>query len=555
MNLMKATLAGFIALAGTSALSADYVKSPPLRTVLNSTVKDCRMTGTVRVPFITWGGDIATILGVGGERSLPGSIFKEEGIDVELVRKDVFADQVRDYLDCTSPFLRGTQGQINLAADLAQSDPRTEMIAINQLSWSNGGDYLVVNSRIQDPRDLRGKRIALQAYGPHVDYLARILTDAGIGLNEVTIVWTRDLTGTNSSPAAALRAGDADAAFVVTPDALSLTSGGSIGTGAEDSVQGASVLLSTKTAARVISDVYVVRRDFYEQNQEWVHAFVRAWLMSEEAARESVRDGSMDWSLMARMLLSDASLVEDARGLWADAETSGLRANVNWANISTRRGFTAVNNEIQTAFIGMGLMERAYNIRVASIDYNSFTDYLTDTGGVETARFNAEAVNRVVTTGVATGSIADQTLFEFSINFDPNNDNFTAELYADAFREVIRRASIYSGAVITVEGHSDPLNYLRSEQKGAKPSELRQIRQSALNLSAKRSAAVRDAILEYASQTGESMDPSQFAIVPMGISAPLHNPPKTEAEWRANMRVVFRILQVEAEASVFTPLN
>ena len=31
-------------------------------------------------------------------------------------------------------------------------------------------------------------------------------------------------------------------------------------------------------------------------------------------------------------------------------------------------------------------------------------------------------------------------------------------------------------------------------------------------------------------------------------------PPKTEAEWQSNMRVEFRILQVEAEASAFKPL-
>jgi hypothetical protein len=32
-------------------------------------------------------------------------------------------------------------------------------------------------------------------------------------------------------------------------------------------------------------------------------------------------------------------------------------------------------------------------------------------------------------------------------------------------------------------------------------------------------------------------------------------PPESEEEWLSNMRVVFNIVQVEAEASVFTPLN
>ena len=556
MKFTSAVVAAIIMANAGIANAAEFVDSPPLTDFISTGVKDCRMDGTVKVPFITWGADAVTIFANGNSlNTLPTSINGMEGISVELERVDVFSDQVKNYLECESPFLRGTQGQLNLAADLTQADPRTEMIAINQLSWSNGGDALVVNSNIREPADLRGKTIAVMAYGPHVGYLARILADAGIGLDEVTIKWTRDLTASDSSPYEAMLSGDVDAAFVIIPDALSLTSGGNIGDGSEGSVQGASILLSTKTASRVISDVYAVRRDFYEANREWVHAFVRSWLAAEESMRESVQADMVQWDILADLLLDDASAVADAQGLWADAESSGFRANVNWADINSRRGFTRVNNEIQQSFVELGLMTGTYNIPVADWDYATFADYVSDTGGVELSRFDANAVNRAITKGVATGTISDNTLYEFQINFEPNNDEFPIELYQDAFEEVIRRASIYSGAVITIEGHSDPLNYLREERAGKTPVELRRIRQSALNLSASRAQSVRNNILELAERSGEPMDASQFAIVPMGISAPLFNPPKTEQEWKGNMRVVFRIVQLEAEASVFTPLN
>jgi hypothetical protein len=76
-----------------------------------------------------------------------------------------------------------------------------------------------------------------------------------------------------------------------------------------------------------------------------------------------------------------------------------------------------------------------------------------------------------------------------------------------------------------------------------------------------RAAAVRDAVIAEAGRNSTSLDPSQFAVAGHGIASPRTGmcgtdpcPPKTEQEWLSNMRVVFRIVQVEAEASVFKPL-
>ena len=107
----------------------------------------------------------------------------------------------------------------------------------------------------------------LQAYGPHIDYLARVLRDAGLSLKDVKLRWVKDLTGTNQSPRAALREPGIDAAMLIIPDALALTSGGKVGTGAEESVRGAKILLSTKTANRVIADFYAVRADYLAANR------------------------------------------------------------------------------------------------------------------------------------------------------------------------------------------------------------------------------------------------------------------------------------------------
>jgi hypothetical protein len=105
------------------------------------------------------------------------------------------------------------------------------------------------------------------------------------------------------------------------------------------------------------------------------------------------------------------------------------------------------------------------------------------------------------------------------------------------------------------------MGYLRKQKAGAPAKVLPQIKQSANNLRLGRSQAVRDNIIQYATSKGISLDASQFAVIGHGIASPksgvcgnLPCAPKTEKDWRANMRVEFRIIQIEAEDSVFQPL-
>jgi outer membrane protein OmpA-like peptidoglycan-associated protein len=69
-----------------------------------------------------------------------------------------------------------------------------------------------------------------------------------------------------------------------------------------------------------------------------------------------------------------------------------------------------------------------------------------------------------------------------------------------------------------------------------------------------RAIAVVDALNSYATEIDARMNRDQFTVDGVGITNPVHNPPATEAQWRENMRVVFRVLTVQAEATTFSPL-
>ena len=179
---------------------------------------------------------------------------------------------------------------INMAAEAASKDPRTKPVVIYQMTWSAGGDALVVKGDVQSgARSCKGKTIALQAYGPHVDYLTKILADAGLSTRDVNAeVGARPHRHRATRPPRRCAQGSVDAAFVIIPDAMALTSNGTVGTGAEDSVKGARILLSTKTANRIIADVYAVRSDYFEANRPAVESFVRGLIEGREALRDLV---------------------------------------------------------------------------------------------------------------------------------------------------------------------------------------------------------------------------------------------------------------------------
>jgi ABC-type nitrate/sulfonate/bicarbonate transport system substrate-binding protein/outer membrane protein OmpA-like peptidoglycan-associated protein len=566
MALAPAVAAGVPA----DAVAQGYISSPPLANAIKTGVRDCRTGTTLAVPLITWGADIATIHANGaGLRTKSGSLFAKRGLSITLARQDNFKKQIEAYLRCDTPFLRATLGMGNLVNDLAGKDPRTRMVATYQLSWSAGGDAIVAKPGINQPKDLKGKTIAVQAYGPHVDYLFTILDDAGLKPSDVKIKWTENLVGfTGSTPGAALRTdASVDAAMVIIPDAIALTSGGKTGTGSENSVKGAQIMLSTKTASRVITDLYYVRADYLEANRETVRNFVHALLKAEEETRDILKTkgarANALYRAAAKILLDSERAVADARALWADAEMAGYRGNVNFfANDSYPRRFAVLNRAVQSTYISLGLLKGASPMQHARWDYKALAQGLRDTKGVDPKRFRKDKARDSVRRKRAKGELKQATLFEFEVNFKPNQTSFQADLYQKAFERVVKLSSTYAGAVITIEGHADPLGYLRAKKRGSSQVVLNRIIQSARNLSVSRAQAVRDSVIAYGKAKGTSLDVSQFVVVGLGFSEPKTGmcgadpcAPKTEREWRSNMRVVFRIVKVEAESDVFEKLD
>jgi outer membrane protein OmpA-like peptidoglycan-associated protein len=183
------------------------------------------------------------------------------------------------------------------------------------------------------------------------------------------------------------------------------------------------------------------------------------------------------------------------------------------------------------------------------------------------------------------------TIVSFTINFEPNVQEFSPDRYGAEFQRAIKAASTFGNAKVVIRGHSDPTKTLIDlVQSGLEKKILKQTggagnfkyfyegkeldltnttavvdlikagkfsggkadplvtMQAALNLSQKRAESVREAVVKFAKAEKANLDMSQIVPVGAGVSEPVIAKPKNLDEAKENMRVEFRIVRVEAEA-------
>jgi ABC-type nitrate/sulfonate/bicarbonate transport system substrate-binding protein/outer membrane protein OmpA-like peptidoglycan-associated protein len=562
--------------------------------------------GTLQVPYITWGGDVATFHANGGLTTRADSLYQKLGLNLRLVAGDDFVQQVRDYRAGKSPFLRGTFHMAGLASEVIGADPRTKGVVILQMTWS-AGDHLVGRAAIKSAADLKGKTIALQQGGPHVGMLDDVLKAARLTWGDIKVVWTKDLTGSADSPAELLRKrADVDACFAITPDMVGLCGGlDKTGTGAEGTIQGARVVVSTAQLSRSIADVYVCRKDFYDANKELVTKFVAGYLKGCEEVLELRRQHQEKASPAFRALLQMTQdiygkqtipVLEDADGLLADCTFVGYPGNVAFFTQSGNlSGFEALHKSALDLAVSLGYARERFGLFPSGLDYPSplFLSYLTRTKlDRGEGRFVAEAVQREIEM-LNSGALDDRTILSFTIAFEPNQTAFSPEQYGAEFQRVIELADKFGNAAIAIRGHSDPsktlldlvkaglqkgvlkrtgtpgkYNYFLNGQPldlnatgaltqliekgafdGSAEANPRETLQAALNLSRARAEAVRDAIQLYARGKGLTLDLTQIQPSGVGIREPVVSKPSSIDEAAQNMRVEFRIVRVQAEAA------
>ncbi|HBE70643.1 MAG TPA: hypothetical protein DDW52_21065 [Planctomycetaceae bacterium] len=566
----------------------------------NVKVGDVAKSSTIKVPYITWGGDVATFLANGDLKTKAGSVFANSKLDIELTAGDDFVGQVKDYVSGKSPFLRGTFRMLGQASEVIGSDPRTKPVVVLQLSWS-AGDHIVARKGLKSLNDLKGKRIACQQGGPHVGLLYDSLDAAKLKKDDVEIVWTKDLTGPDGA-AELFRSDDTiDACCVITPDLIGLTGGfDTTGSGAEGTVAGAHVINSTQSMSRSIADVYAVRKDWLDANRDWVEKFVAGYLSASKQVvtlrnqfEETQRLGNEYRSLLAmsqRIFGAEVlpTLEVDAHGLLLDCTFAGLGGQQSFFNDSGNlSGFGPKLKESLDMATSWGYASSRRGFEPNTFDYAE----IAGLAGLEFKKLDKsqERFGEVGSFDDFDNLDAD-TIVSFTINFKPNQFDFSTDVYGAEFERALKQASTFGNARVVIRGHADPTKTLQDlvvtgKRKGllkqtgqrgnrryffrGKPLDIENMgavvdliksgafsggdldpavrMQAALSLSKKRAENVKKALASYAQQINANIDLSQITPLGAGISEPVITKPTSIEEAMENMRVEFRIVKVDAE--------
>lgn len=564
--------ASFLALGLNSALAqkADVLKYRPLDEVVSG--KAQTVTNDKKLPVIAWGADVATQLAV-SEKILPS---------VELYREDNFPVQVTNCLKGSSPYLRGTLPMV-LQARSAFQKAGTDLVLIYQLSWSNGGDCLVVRDRVKSIKDI--KSVAVQLYGPHEHPSIKVLQDAGVDPSKVTFKYLPELAAPLDgggdkivSPPGLFESDESiDAVWVISPDAAALTEG-------DYAVKGARILFTSKQASRIIPDVYAVRKDYFESNRADVEAFVTGLLKAEEQLRdlEAAKAASPApyrklMKTSAELLLGDAGLVGDTEAMLSEAELVGHAGNVAFfTGQGTTRSVETLTEEIQVAFEKANRGIGRFDMPVANWDWAKIGKGLKYAGEVKIAKAvfkSPEQAQRKVEKFLLENPELDErdsALFNFTVPFAANQNSFNS---SDAglqnyFKEAMGLVDTYAGTTMIIEAHADGYlltrlkqaldsgdeALLKKIQKVLKMSSLPTgqtatlLERSLKTKSAQRAEALRGAFTDYCKAQGLVLDINRIVAVGRGASVPVYeiaDSAKKRAENRRGVIILERLEVLE----------
>jgi NitT/TauT family transport system substrate-binding protein len=399
------------------------------------------------VGVVTWGGYAGgEYFNEGFNASKESRYFKDYGILVEFKLIDDFNDSRNAWKTGNVDVLWTTIDAFPTEANgLKEFKPQI----IFQADWSRGGDAIVVRRGIDKVSDLKAgadgqkKKIAVAPMTPSHTFLLNLFKAGEVNTSDVQIVEVA-----NAIDAADLfKKRQVDAAVVWSPDDEDCVA----------KVEGAKVLISTKTASNIIADVFFAKKDYIDKNKERLTHLVEGWLKgageinsSDEAKRKA-----------AKILAAGMSQPEDfCYTAINNTRLCTYGDNVNFFNINgTFKGVTGedIYNRMSIEYANAGYIKMNAN---GAPDVDQFRQ-VTDPSlirSISSLNSNADQAEAAVAFSPATeeqrkaGAVSTKKV---SITFATGKYDLDENTKYIIDREFVDIAKSFSNARIRVEGNTD----------------------------------------------------------------------------------------------------
>lgn len=227
---------------------------------------------TIKIGVVTWGGYAGgQYFNEGFKANTSSRYFKDYGFKVDF--------KVLDDFEASRAAFKN--GDVNLLWCTVDALP-TEMSALKdfdprivfQADWSRGGDAIVVRRGITSVADLKGKKIAVAELTPSHSFLIWLLEAAGMKSSDIEIVKQPSAI----DAAQVFKSQQVDAAVVWSPDDELCI----------QSVPGAKILESTRSASNIIADAFIAKNGWLEKNQDKVNKLYEGWMKGAAEINSSV---------------------------------------------------------------------------------------------------------------------------------------------------------------------------------------------------------------------------------------------------------------------------
>jgi len=447
----------------------------------------------VEFPINVWIGWLPIVAANNGFAPSTESVFyKKYGFKVNLKLIDDPVAARDAYAAGNSHILWGTLDMMALFAPELMKDSRTAPRIYQQIDWSNGGDGIVVRSKIASVRDLKGRTIVYAQNSPSQYFINNLLLNAGIQPGEVK----HKFTSTAFEAAAAFVADPSiDACVSWAPDIYNIP----------EKVKNTRILTTTAEANKLIADVWAARADFAKDHPEIIEGLVAGIFEGMRMLKDDTQKArAFQW-----MAEGYGMAVDEIRAMEADAHTTNFAENKEFfLNANSPSNFERTWKNITFVYKELGLLDTPVRFDEV-MDFSVLQKLETkgtfaDMKNEYVTQFSPTTYSKVA----AEKPILTQTI---RINFYPNSSNIfepqhdefgnalASTLYdpnaTATLEKVGRLAGQYERAVIAVVGHTD------SSMKGKVP------RSEVERLSLDRANSVKNSLVKK-----YNFDPNKFVI-------------------------------------------
>ncbi|HUY33068.1 MAG TPA: phosphate ABC transporter substrate-binding/OmpA family protein [Pirellulales bacterium] len=404
-------------------------------------------------------------------------------------------------------------------------DNRVMPRVFQQVDFSNGGDGIVVRENVKTVADLSGKQLALARNSPSHFFALNMLVAGGVQPSDVKMEFFPD-----AFQAAAAFNTEKQIAGAVSwaPDIYNL-----------EKVRGNRMLVTTRTANKLIADVWFARADFATDHPGIIEALVRGIfdgmekLKSQEAKQQCAEWMSQGYNIPAG----------DTLNMFGDAHSTNWAENYQFfMNQNNPANFERIWNQAYYLYRQVGsitnrpvpfeqVMDDSIIKKLGEEEkYRKQKDEYRVQFTPQTAAQTEAELDEVVTKTIVIHFFPNSWDLEKKINhevdgktieerYDPNVDF--------VLKEVGALAAQFGAARIVIEGHTD------DSMKDKVPADL--VKELSLN----RANAVKEALV----RKYKNLDPNQFGVLGAGWDRPAD--PNDKENHAKNRRVEIKVYSAE----------